>query len=121
MDSHQCPTCLKSFKDNSKLRRHQLVHTGERPFQCPYCEKWFSIDFNLKTHIRIHTGEKPYKCTVFGCEKSFNQSGNLKSHMNSRHGCLQDGEGRVQPAPGKEESEHKLISGNLWAMEPSLA
>ena len=39
---HVCPECGKAFKENSKLKRHALVHSGEKPFQVksPYirCE-----------------------------------------------------------------------------------
>lgn len=111
MNKFRCKTCRKDFKDNSKLRRHQLVHTGERPFKCPYCEKCFSLDFNLQTHIRIHTGEKPYKCPVEGCNKCFTQAGNLNLHKLMKHGIKRHE--KVKPVNREEDPEHKLITGNL--------
>ena len=80
-----CEICNKAFKEKHKLKRHMMIHTGERPFQCLACKKQFSLEYNLRTHFRVHTGEKPFQCNHPGCEKSFTQSGNLKTHFLSKH------------------------------------
>ncbi|KAL1777919.1 zinc finger protein 42 [Sigmodon hispidus] len=80
---HVCAECGKVFVESCKLKRHFLVHSGDKPFQCTFerCGKRFSLDFNLCTHIRIHTGEKRFVCPFDSREKSFVQSNNLKIHI----------------------------------------
>ncbi|XP_044758585.1 zinc finger homeobox protein 4-like isoform X2 [Coccinella septempunctata] len=48
----KCHLCPSSFKRSSHLSRHQLVHTGERPYSCNRCDKAFSRVDKLKHHIR---------------------------------------------------------------------
>ena len=83
--------CGKKFLDNSKLRRHFLVHSGDKPFKCSFCDKRFSLDFNLRTHLRIHSGEKPYACIYPGCFKRFSQSSNLSAHEKTHQVVMKNG------------------------------
>lgn len=55
---YQCPEpgCNKAFKTPCRLRRHQTVHSGEKPFKCPFkgCTKAFSRKDNMVQHYRGH-------------------------------------------------------------------
>ncbi|OBZ83765.1 hypothetical protein A0J61_08185 [Choanephora cucurbitarum] len=57
-NKHACtfPDCSWSFKRFEHLKRHMLVHTGERPHVCPHpgCGKRFSRSDNFHAHYRTH-------------------------------------------------------------------
>lgn len=58
---HRCFQCLKCFQSASKLQRHEMVHTGLKPFKCPTCGKAFRQASHLKAHERTHCKKKPSK------------------------------------------------------------
>jgi uncharacterized Zn-finger protein len=82
--SHQkklfyCPHCPVVCDNAPKLKRHNVVHTGERPYTCDICQKSFGLEWNMKLHRRIHFHEKPFICEL--CGKCFAQRSNFKLHQ----------------------------------------
>jgi KRAB domain-containing zinc finger protein len=55
-----CTVCSRGFRTNEDFETHKIVHTGSKPYKCLVCQKGFRINLHLQIHQRIHTGEKPF-------------------------------------------------------------
>ena len=72
------PGCESVFKENAKLKRHKLVHTGVKAWKCSYCHLAFSLKHNLKMHEKTHTRTDLLKCRL--CNYQTIQRSNLRLH-----------------------------------------
>lgn len=75
---HACTICGKMFPSQSKLDRHALIHTGQRPFKCILCGKSFRQSTHLKIHQLTHSEERPFQCCF--CQKGFKIQSKLLKH-----------------------------------------
>ena len=51
----------------------------EGGFLCPVCARVMPNIKDLKRHIMVHTGDKPYKCHL--CDYAARQRGTLNRHL----------------------------------------
>ena len=51
---YDCELCGNLYNDRTGLRRHTLIHTGERPYPCDQCEKKFRQKATLAKHQKSH-------------------------------------------------------------------
>ncbi|XP_048190572.1 zinc finger protein 621 [Perognathus longimembris pacificus] len=73
-----CAACGKGFKSRYDRLVHEKNHRGVGPYACPECGRALSSSTALAQHRRIHTGEKPHACQV--CGKAFTWRGSFVQH-----------------------------------------
>lgn len=66
-----------------RIGRLSTKSPDQRKHKCQFCTKSFFSISDCRRHERIHTGEKPFKCDV--CGRSFNQKSNMENHRMQQH------------------------------------
>ena len=81
--THECQFCNKSFPSLVKVRKHERVHTGEKPHLCLHCGKQFHLLESLIIHRKIHDPSNAITCKF--CIKTFYSLGILNAHIRRNH------------------------------------
>ncbi|CAL4120913.1 unnamed protein product [Meganyctiphanes norvegica] len=82
----KCKLCTYSTKHKHSVAVHMRAHhPGEMPFVCQYCDDRFLLASQLKRHLLVHTGDKVFKCShckFVGSRRHYLRQHLLKMHVN---------------------------------------
>ena len=71
----QCASCGRKFRLHKELAKHERLHLGEVATRCELCGLETT---SLKRHMLVHSGDKPFSCDQ--CEKAFRRKEHLRVH-----------------------------------------
>ncbi|XP_056901501.1 zinc finger protein 1035 [Takifugu flavidus] len=97
-----CSYCPRVFTNNSQLRVHTYLHTGERPYSCNYCgDKFIRRDYLQRHFLKCTKKEQHNKVPCDTCNGFFT-SDQLETHKIS---CISNPTPKssavsLQPSPG---------------------
>lgn len=79
----RCGICKSLFTSISNLKRHQLLHTGEKPYSCDICGLSFNRKEKLSDHVMTHPGAQvrlsSHHCET--CKRDFRSIWHLERHQ----------------------------------------
>ncbi|MFX1294556.1 MAG: C2H2-type zinc finger protein [Promethearchaeota archaeon] len=78
-----CDIYGEAFKYKTNLNSHRKLHSGEKPYICEECGKAFAHLDYLKEYIKTYSGKKPYVCNI--CNKAYTNRRSLKRYIETEH------------------------------------
>ncbi|KFM77828.1 Zinc finger and BTB domain-containing protein 8B, partial [Stegodyphus mimosarum] len=63
--------------------RTEKLSVGINLYHCLFCKYTSRYLTNVRRHVLIHTGQKPYQCEI--CGLKFRQKEHLKGHVFMKH------------------------------------
>ncbi|KAG8933593.1 Metallothionein expression activator [Tulasnella sp. 417] len=111
------PACGKTFSKLFSLRKHEVLHSFDRPFKCPRCPAAFARKYDFKRHEKSHD-TIVYRCG--GCHRRFTRRDALRRHkanVKSSEACVQGAIEEVQADPSDIQSSTRRVK----AVAPSEA
>lgn len=75
-----CEVCKVMIKKYN-MKKHMLIHTGEKPYSCNICANRFVQKIQLDSHVFVHTRESKHMCNI--CERKFPRAIDLNRHLKS--------------------------------------
>ncbi|XP_066948910.1 uncharacterized protein [Macrobrachium rosenbergii] len=83
VDNDKAQTDKMELKGRGKKDKLDIVKYEARKYVCCFCNRRFGWSTDLKRHVILHTGERPFQCKV--CPTAFTRKFLLQNHMKRMH------------------------------------
>ena len=86
----RCRYCGVYCENYNDLKKHTVVHAGQRTYKCVHCDSEFETPNKLALHVVLHTAERSnetsYKLKCYECGYETTKLTDLSRHMENKHG-----------------------------------